>query len=191
MLNENEAKKISQFLSFVLRHKPEEINLVLDKNGWADVNELLEKSKGHGQNFTLEQLQFVVETNAKKRFAFNEKSDKIRASQGHSIEIDLDKKAIPPPQFLFHGTAEKNEDKILSAGILKMERQHVHLSVDLKTALTVGKRHGKPIVFIVESGKMHGKHDFFLSDNGVWLTDFVPPEYIRKHNPETDITLEK
>jgi putative RNA 2'-phosphotransferase len=185
-MTEAEATKISKFLSLVLRHKPEEIGLTMDKNGWVNVRELLEKSKAHGNNFTFEQLQYVVDNNAKKRFAFSDNLENIRASQGHSVEIDLGKKAVRPPEFLFHGTAQQHEEKILATGILKMDRQHVHLSVDVQTAITVGRRHGKPIVFVVAAGEMYGQHDFFLSDNGVWLTDFVPAEFIRKYNSGSD-----
>ncbi len=180
MMTEAEAKKISRFLSLVLRHKPQEIGLDMDKNGWVNVTELLEKSGAHGNGFTLEQLHYVVGNNAKKRFSFSPTKDKIRASQGHSVEIDLNLKAVRPPEFLYHGTAEKNGEKILATGIIKAERQHVHLSADVETAISVGKRHGKPIVFQIAARKMFGKHDFFLSDNGVWLTDFVPAEFIRK-----------
>lgn len=183
-MTEAEAAKISKFLSFVLRHKPEEIGLTMDQNGWVRVDELLEKSKAHGEVFSFEQLKYVVDTNAKKRFAFSDDFKNIRASQGHSVEIDLGKKAVRPPDILFHGTAQQHEQKILATGILKMDRTHVHLSAAVETAITVGRRHGKPIVFVVDSGKMFGKHDFFLSDNGVWLTDFVPAEFIRKYDPE-------
>src|ERR1043165_6122540 len=147
MLTEKENKRISKFLSWVLRHKPHEIGLTLDENGWVDVNELIVKSKQANVQLTFNILKHIVDTNSKKRFSFNEQQNKIRASQGHSIEIDLALTLKEPPEFLFHGTAEKFADSILVKGLIKQERHHVHLSPDITTAINVGQRHGKPIVF--------------------------------------------
>jgi len=180
-MNEQQKKKISKFLSLILRHQPETINLTLDENGWADVDELREKCSKNKINFTLEELDEVVQTNNKKRFAFNEDKTKIRASQGHSIDIDLALIPQQPPQFLYHGTAQQNVDSILENGIEKRSRQHVHLSSDKETATQVGMRHGKPVILTVGTGKMFEDGiEFYISENGVWLTDFVDPKYISK-----------
>lgn len=180
-MNEIETKRISKFLSLILRHQPETIGLKLDENGWADVEELRVKSAKKGRNFSLEELDEVVETNNKKRFAFNEDKTKIRASQGHSINIDLALKAVQPPDFLYHGTAEANISSILEKGIEKRNRQHVHLSADKETATKVGARHGKPTILTIRTGKMYEEGiAFYQSANGVWLTEFVDPKYISK-----------
>ncbi|PWN68683.1 RNA 2'-phosphotransferase [Chryseobacterium phosphatilyticum] len=180
-MNEIEKKKISKFLSLILRHQPESIGLILDENGWADVEELRTKSAKKRVHFSLEELDEVVETNNKKRFAFNDDKTKIRASQGHSIEIDLALVAQQPPDFLYHGTAESNISSILDKGIEKRTRQHVHLSADKETATKVGMRHGKPVILTIRTGKMHNDGlSFYLSANGVWLTDFVDAQYISK-----------
>ncbi|WP_292008272.1 RNA 2'-phosphotransferase [Chryseobacterium sp.] len=180
-MNEIETKRISKFLSLILRHQPETINLHLDENGWADVDELLEKSKKKRILFTFEELEEVVATNNKKRFAFNEDKTKIRASQGHSIDIDLALIPQQPPEFLYHGTAEGNISSILEKGIEKRNRQHVHLSSDKETATKVGMRHGKPVILTVRTGKMFDDGIlFFFSDNEVWLTDYVDAKYISK-----------
>lgn len=172
--------KISKFLSFVLRHQPAAIGLELDANGWADVNELIAKSNKENIPLTPELLQHIVETNSKKRFAFNEQGSKIRASQGHSIEIDLALSAVEPPEILYHGTAEKFVASILENGLVKQQRQHVHLSPDTETAIKVGQRHGKPKVLQVLAKQMHDEgHKFYLSANGVWLVDEVPPQFLR------------
>lgn len=166
----------SKFLSLVLRHKPEEIGLNLDTNGWASVEELLSKTK-----LSKEELDEIVTTNEKKRFAFNEDQTKIRASQGHSIQVDLDLKPFVPPQILFHGTAISNKDVIAKDGISKMQRQYVHLSPDIKTATQVGMRHGKPVIFVICAMRMHKDgYKFYQSENGVWLTDSVPGKYLLK-----------
>jgi putative RNA 2'-phosphotransferase len=171
---------ISRFLSLVLRHKPETLGIQLDPQGWTDVAMLIEKMKGHGMQLDREKLDHIVSTNPKKRFAFNETSDKIRASQGHSIEIDLGYKGQKPPDILYHGTGEKSVASILKYGLEKRSRSHVHLSADLETARTVGSRHGKPFIFMVMAEAMHAAgFGFFLSDNGVWLTDHVPAEYLK------------
>ncbi|WP_419494358.1 RNA 2'-phosphotransferase [Chryseobacterium bernardetii] len=180
-MNEIETKRISKFLSLILRHQPETIGLKLDENGWADVEELRERSAKKKVYFSLEELDEVVETNNKKRFAFNEDKTKIRASQGHSINIDLALEALQPPDFLYHGTAEANISSILEKGIEKRNRQHVHLSADKETATKVGMRHGKPIILTIRTGKMYEDGiAFFQSANGVWLTEFVDPKYISK-----------
>lgn len=180
-MNEIENKKISKFLSLILRHQPETIHLKLDENGWADVSELIAKSAKNRMHFTLEELDEVVETNNKKRFAFNDDKTKIRANQGHSIDIDLALIPQQPPEFLYHGTAEVNIASILEKGIEKRNRQHVHLSSDKETATKVGMRHGKPVILTIRTGEMFkDRIQFYLSDNGVWLTDYVDVKYISK-----------
>ncbi len=172
-------KHISKFLSLILRHNPDKIGLQLDENGWADVQELLLKSKNSQPNLDIELLKEIVETNDKKRFAFNEDQTRIRANQGHSIKIDLGYSPKQPPEFLYHGTISKFMDAIKENGLLKMSRHHVHLSEERETATKVGSRRGKPIILTIRSGTMHMKDiQFFQSDNGVWLTDSVSPEYI-------------
>ncbi len=177
--SDKNIKKISKQLSLVLRHKPEEIKLTLDNEGWADVNELLTKMGNKFQTVPMDLLELVVETNDKKRFAFNEHHSKIRASQGHSIKVDLNFKSITPPPVLFHGTVDKFIESINQNGLIKGQRQHVHLSDNLETARNVGSRRGKAIILKVEALKMHQSgFEFYQSENGVWLTDHVPSEYI-------------
>jgi len=178
-MNEKDKKHISKFLSLVLRHAPEEIHLILDNNGWADTAELIEKCKTKNIYFNIEELTEIVETNDKKRFAFNEDKSKIRASQGHSIDIEIGLNPIEPPTYLYHGTSINTVDLIQESGIQKMNRQHVHLSQDTDTAIKVGSRHGKPKVFKVNAHTMFEDGiKFFKSENGVWLTDFVDKKYI-------------
>jgi putative RNA 2'-phosphotransferase len=180
MINETENKKISKFLSFVLRHNPDSIGLKLDDNGWADTQELVEKMNKHGIEVTDDILNHIVATNNKKRFSFNETKTRIRANQGHSINVDLNLKETKPPEYLYHGTGEKYVTPILKTGLEKGNRQHVHLSSDIETAIQVGQRHGKPKVFIIESGQMNIEgFSFYLSDNAVWLIDHVPVRYLK------------
>ncbi len=175
----NNTTSQSKFLSLILRHKPETIGLTLDANGWADTTELLEKLSASGNAITFDELKTIVDENAKKRFTFNDDFSKIRASQGHSIEVDLKLEPQIPPTILYHGTAIKNIDSIKAQGIIKGSRQHVHLSADRETALKVGSRHGKPIVLEIDTTKMQADGCvFYLSANHVWLTDFVAPQYI-------------
>lgn len=182
-MNEKELKRKSKFLSLILRHSPEKINLQLDKNAWANVEELLKKSKAK-VNLTFKELELVVTTNNKKRFSFNEDKTKIRANQGHSLKnIDLELKAIKPPPFLFHGTVSKFMDAIQKTGLQKMNRQHVHLSKDRETAINVGSRRGKAIILSIRSLEMFNNgFEFYCSENGVWLTTNVPIKYIEFKN---------
>ncbi|WP_417799358.1 RNA 2'-phosphotransferase [Tenacibaculum sp.] len=179
-MNEKNTKRISKFLSLILRHQPEKIGLKLDISGWASVEELLNKSSNNGVSFTKEELDLVVKTNDKQRFSFNEDKTKIRANQGHSLKnVTIVTETKTPPLFLYHGTVAKFIPSIKENGLQKMSRQHVHLSSDLETAKKVGSRRGKPIILTVQSGAMHKKnYEFFLSENGVWLTNLVPAEFI-------------
>lgn len=168
---------ISKKLSLILRHKPQTIGLQLDKNGWAEVSELIEKF-GHPP-LSIEALKIVVAQNDKQRFAFNEDFSKIRANQGHSIGVDLELQPVSPPDILYHGTATQNLLSIRKKGLIKGSRQHVHLSKDTETAKKVGTRHGFPAVLQVKAGEMHAAgFTFYCSDNGVWLTDNVPSQYL-------------
>lgn len=179
MISDIETVSLSKFLSLVLRHKPEAIGITLDENGWTDVALLLEKLHVDGKPFNLEILKHIVDTNAKKRFAFSEDGSKIRASQGHSVTVDPGYEPQQPPEILYHGSAIKNTESILANGLNKQKRTHVHLSTDPETARTVGSRHGKPTLFYVKAAAMHRDgYLFYLSENGVWLTDNVPPQYI-------------
>jgi putative RNA 2'-phosphotransferase len=181
MISEKQETQISKFLSLVLRHKPETIGIGLDQNGWTNVDELIAKANNYGIKLDKKILNHIVETNAKKRFVFNENFEKIRASQGHSVDIELGYINQKPPEMLYHGTGEKSVQSILEAGLEKRGRQHVHLSGDIETAVKVGQRHGKPVVFKILAEKMYlDKFEFFLSDNGVWLTENVPAKYLQK-----------
>ncbi|MDA3614236.1 RNA 2'-phosphotransferase [Polluticaenibacter yanchengensis] len=176
---DQQLKHISKFLSLVLRHQPQMIGLTPDTNGWCNTDELITKSNAYGVRFDIDTLKHIVETNDKKRFAFCDNLEKIRASQGHSIEVDLEFHNQEPPEILYHGTAEINRSSIMQAGIEKRNRRHVHLSKDPATAIQVGQRHGKPYIFKVKALDMHhDKYEFYLSANGVWLTDFVPAQYL-------------
>jgi putative RNA 2'-phosphotransferase len=179
-MTEKETIQTSKFLSLVLRHEPERIGLQLDDAGWVNVTELLEAVNMHGVSLTLDQLKHVVATNDKKRFAFSDDGQRIRASQGHSIEVELQYEPQAPPESLYHGTPERFVNSIRATGLNKGQRHHVHLSPDPQTATTVGQRRGRPVVLTIRSGDMHRQgHVFYRSANGVWLVDHVPPEFIQ------------
>ena len=172
-------KQVSKFLSYILRHHPESIGLTLDNNGWADLDELVNLSLKDGRKITKELVFETVTQNDKKRFALNDDNTKIRAVQGHSLEVDLELEEQIPPEKLFHGTATRFLDSILEKGLIPSGRQYVHLSSDLETAVNVGKRHGKPVVLEIKAGLMLDEgYKFYLSQNKVWLTNNVPEKYI-------------
>jgi putative RNA 2'-phosphotransferase len=179
----NGDKSLSKFLSLILRHKPQTIGLTLDEGGWAHVEELILKTNQHHVPLTLENLKRIVAHNDKKRFLFSNDQQLIRANQGHSIEVDLQLKKVEPPQILYHGTAIQHLESIKVEGLQKRARHHVHLSADLQTAKTVGARYGKPVVLRILSKDMHDRgFHFFQSENGVWLTECVPPEFLEFEN---------
>ncbi len=175
----SKSKKYSKFLSLVLRHNPEAAGIKLDEHGWAEVEELLAGIQGTGRQMDRAVLEEIVATDEKQRYSFNQDKTKIRANQGHSISVDLELKEQEPPEFLYHGTASRFAGMILAEGLKPMGRQYVHLSKDAETAVKVGKRHGKPVVLLVRSGAMcQAGMPFYLSENGVWLTEHVPAEYL-------------
>lgn len=181
MINEKENIRISKFLSLVLRHQPETINIQLDDNGWTDVDVLIAQMNKTGPFVSREVLHYIVDTNSKKRFAFNSDKTKIRASQGHSIEVELGYEPKEPPAILYHGTAEASLAFIFKTGLEKRSRHHVHLSADTETAVKVGQRHGNPVVLLVAAQEMSANgYQFFLSENNVWLTDHVPVKYLSR-----------
>lgn len=173
-------KHISKLMSLVLRHAPETIGLQLDAHGWADVNQLLARAAQHGTAITRDQLEAVVSTSDKQRFALSDDGTRIRANQGHSTStIDLGLAPSAPPALLYHGTAERFVDAIRAGGLRPGSRQHVHLSPDASTASTVGARHGRPVVLEVDAAAMRSAgHLFYVSANGVWLAEAVPAAFI-------------
>jgi putative RNA 2'-phosphotransferase len=174
-----DSVELSKFLSFVLRHKPDAIGLVLDAQGWVSVDELVQKGNAAGTRFSRDNLLQVVETSDKKRFSVSADGQRIRAAQGHSVSVELGLLRREPPPVLYHGTATRFVESILSEGLKPQKRQQVHLSADVATAERVGQRHGKPVIFKIEALHMHQLgFEFFLADNGVWLIDQVPPDFL-------------
>lgn len=178
MLSGKEKNKVSKFLSYILRHKPESIGLKLDSNGWLLIMDIINNS---GKEITLSE-QIILETvkdNDKKRFSISENGKYIRANQGHSVAVNLQLTPKKPPKTLYHGTATRFLPSISEQGLKSGQRQHVHLSTDINTAINVGSRYGKPVVLTIDSEKMHSNgYQFFISDNHVWLTEYVPNEYL-------------
>ena len=171
--------RTSKFLSFVLRHKPEQVGLTLEAGGWVRVDALIEAANRTGVTLNRAVLQEVVAKNDKKRFAFSEDGQRIRANQGHSVSIDLGLEPLVPPDRLFHGTARPFLDSIRQHGLQRRQRHHVHLSPDPKTAVAVGRRHGKSVVLTVAARRMHDDgFRFYRSLNDVWLTEHVPTAYL-------------
>lgn len=174
------SNEIGKYIALILRHKPEVIGITLDEHGWANVDDLVEGIRKE-YDFDKEKLEEIVAEDNKQRYSFNEDKTLIRANQGHSIHVDVELEQKTPPDVLYHGTAVKYEASIDDAGLLPKSRLYVHLSVDIDTATTVGKRHGKPVIYKVLANDMYNAgYQFFLSANGVWLTKCVPKEYLVK-----------
>jgi putative RNA 2'-phosphotransferase len=179
-VDEKRRIRISKFLSKHLRHSPEELGLTLEPGGWVVLEDVLHGAAQAALPFTREEVEVVVRGCDKKRFALDDTGTRIRANQGHSTEVDLQLEPAEPPAELFHGTPERNLVAILSDGLQKMARHHVHLSPDTATAEKVGQRRGKPVILAVDAGRMAADgFAFYRSANGVWLVDRVPPVYLR------------
>jgi putative RNA 2'-phosphotransferase len=175
----DQSKQISKFLSYVLRHDPDSIGVTLSPAGWIAVEELLAAARKHGRRISRAELEEVVASSDKQRFALSEDGLQIRANQGHSVSVELGYEPSPPPDVLYHGTTEKFLESIRKTGLQKRSRHHVHLSPTVETARAVGGRRGKPAILTIRARQMHeAGHAFFVTPNGVWLTDEVPPEFI-------------
>lgn len=171
---------ISRYMSLILRHKPDAIGIVLDEHGWANVDELI-AGIAKDNEFNMDILEEIVKSDEKQRYSFNEDKTLIRANQGHSIPVDVELEENEPPELLWHGTGEKYVDSIEAQGLIPKSRLYVHLSKDEDTAVRVGKRHGKPVLYHVKAKQMHDDgYKFYLSVNGVWLTKEVPLKYLVK-----------
>jgi putative RNA 2'-phosphotransferase len=176
----NRQVELSKFIALILRHKPSVIGLTLDDHGWANVDDLIKGIRSSGKNISFDVLKEIVANDNKQRYSFNEDCTKIRANQGHSINVDVELHEAIPPDVLYHGTSERSLSSIRSEGIKSMNRLYVHLSSDEETAVKVGKRHGKPFVLLIDTKKM--KEDnivFYKSENNVWLTKYIDPKYIK------------
>ncbi|MER7196495.1 RNA 2'-phosphotransferase [Streptomyces sp. CB01635] len=177
-MDERRTVKVSKYLSKHLRHQPERIGLTLDEGGWVEIGTLLAAAAAHGFRITRDELDHVVAANDKRRFAIE--GSRIRASQGHTVDVDLGLLPATPPAYLYHGTVASALDAIRAEGLRPMSRHDVHLSPDRETATRVGARRGRPVVLSVDAGAMHRDgHTFRVSANGVWLTEAVPPRYLR------------
>ncbi len=173
-------KETSKYISLILRHKPEVIGITLDEHGWASVTELIEGVR-RTHPLDMQLLEEIVASDEKQRYSFNEDKSLIRANQGHSIPVDVELEQIVPPEVLWHGTGAKYVESINQSGLIAKSRLYVHLSQDYETAVNVGKRHGKPVVYKVHAKEMEQDgYAFYKSVNGVWLTKEVPKKYLEE-----------
>lgn len=178
-MTDKETIRASKFLSLILRHEPERVGLKLGEAGWVGVDELLQAANRNGVALTVDDLKHIVATSDKKRFAFSDDGQWIRANQGHSVEVDLQYAPQTPPEILYHGTATRFLDGIRQHGLQRMARHDVHLSAETKVTFQVGSRHGKPVLLTIRAGDMHRVgFEFRCSANGVWLVNHVPPQFI-------------
>ena len=175
----NDDTSLSKFISLILRHKPEEIGITLDRHGWADTAQLIKGIRSTGRRIDTETLERIVRNDEKQRYSFSEDGKKIRANQGHSIPVEVEMPVTPPPEKLYHGTSLRFLDSIKQSGILRMNRLYVHLSPDTETAFKVGRRHGKPVVLVIDTAAMLADgYQFRLSENGVWMSEDIPWKYV-------------
>ena len=178
-MNTQQLKQVSKSLSYVLRHCPDSVGLELETGGWVAVDTLIRAFEQQGKRLSAEVVNEVVATSDKQRFELSDDGSRIRARQGHSVEVELGYEPMTPPSVLYHGTATRNLESIRAKGLLKGRRHHVHLSTNKQTMLQVAMRHGKPVLLVVQAALMHDAgHEFFVTGNHVWLTEHVPPQFI-------------
>lgn len=180
-MNKKQLDKTSKFISLILRHKPEVMGIKLDNHGWAKVSDLLSGLHNSGYDISLSDLEYIVQTDNKQRYSFDENKEYIRANQGHSIDVDVELEEKQPPDVLYHGTSTRSAQSIKVDGIKHMSRLYVHLSQCYKIAENVGSRHGEPVVLTIDTKRMYNDGiKFYLSKNGVWLTEYVDTKYIKE-----------
>ena len=177
--NESPDDTLGRFMTYLLRHHPEAAGLTLDSEGWTDVDALIEGMNRAGRNIDRETLERIVAENSKKRYTLSPDGKRIRANQGHSVEVNIEMEKRDPPDKLYHGTATRFLDSIKAEGIKRMARQYVHLSTDAETAVNVGRRHGEPVVLVIDTVKMREDGFVFrISANGVWQSEDIPWKYV-------------
>lgn len=177
----NDDVTLGKFMSLILRHKPETIGIKLDSEGWADVNELIKGINAAGHSIDMQTVERIVAENNKKRYTLSPDKKRIRANQGHSIDVSVEMEKRTPPDLLYHGTASRFLESIKASGIKKMSRQYVHLSADVPTAFSVGKRHGSPVVLVIDAKQMSADgFVFMISANGVWQSEDIPWHYVKE-----------
>ena len=185
-MNKNQQTKISKRLSLILRHNPQSVGLSLGENGWVEVQPLLDALTERNVTIDEQILNTVVNNCAKQRFEFDQTKEHIRARQGHSVEIDLGYTPTTPPDLLYHGTPKKFVDAILEEGLKKQRRHHVHMSENIPLMLEVARRRGEPRLLEINAKQMADEgHEFYLTDNNVWLCSYIPPKFITLKKPET------
>lgn len=180
-MTKDDTTELSKFLSYILRHHPEAIGLELDEHGWAHIDSLIDKAKQEGKSLNRDRIREAIESGTKNRFIISEDDTYIRAGYGHSIDVDLSLSPETPPDILYHGTARKNLESIQKKGIHSGSRNYVHLSLHKEDAVSVGRRHGQPVVLSIAAKRMHESGFPFYpseSESGIWLVDEVPPEFI-------------
>lgn len=179
-MDEQHRRRVSRILAKVLRHQPGRLGLILGDGGWVSVSDLLAALAKHGHPIARKELELAVNGGAKRRFSFDESCEKIRANYGHSVDVDLKLEPSTPPDVLYHGTSEATLSAILEEGVKSLSRSKVHLSIDIASAVEVGRRHGKPVVLEIDAlGLCRSGFTLWQSSSGVWLIDEVPPGFLR------------
>ena len=178
-MKDKQKNDLSKFISLILRHKPDVIGISIDEYGWANVEDLINGIKKYGKEIDMDVLEDIVSTDNKQRYSFSADKQFIRANQGHSIKVNVELKEMQPPDFLYHGTSSKSMESIMNEGLKPMSRLYVHLSNDYNTAINVGKRHGEPVVLKIHARRMYEDgNKFYISENRVWLTEYVGKKYM-------------
>lgn len=171
---------ISRYIALLLRHHPEKAGLCLDEHGWVEVEALIQGVRRRYPEFNRAVLDEIVARDSKQRYVYNQDKTCIRANQGHSIPVDVELKQALPPTILYHGTGEKYVESIQKVGLIPKSRLYVHLSTDIQTAIQVGKRHGQPVIYQIDTQQMiHDGFIFYISANHIWLTKAVPVQYLK------------
>lgn len=178
-------KDISRIILKALRHKPESLGLTLDLAGYCCVEELVRALKEKGYQVTKEDIDKVGEN---ERFSFDQYHTKIRADYGNSIGLLLSNmypQDDKPPNILYHGTSFDAISNIQEKGIIRFAyeglraRDHIFMTELPSVALKKGSRHGKGVGLPVYAVKMYENgYQFYHAKNDIWLTDYIPPEYI-------------
>lgn len=172
-------RRLSKYLSYILRHDPQEADLSIDKYGFADLNrvvEALNETKHYWAG--KEDIEYLIENSDKTRFEI--KGYKIRALYGHSIDVEIEEELHqPPPKKLYHGTSPDSAEAISEEGIKSQNRQFVHLSKTKEEAYRVGKRHHlEPVIFQIDAEKAWKEGITFYERGDLYLVEYMPSTYL-------------
>ena len=170
-------ERLSRFLTFLLRHKPKDYPLAMDREGFAPWSEVVDMVQERFYDVSEEQIRSLIDGAEKKRFEI--RGDKVRATYGHSFPIDLGAAATEPPAELYFAAARDLAESMLRQGLEPRDRQYVHVSRTADEAESVARRHDtSPTILVIDAQAAHAEGIRFYESRPLYLVEKVPAKFL-------------